>query len=90
MKVYILLDIDYCEREDMSVDIIDVFVDRKQAVEKRKKMIDSNCNAELDMDWVLDEETQDLEAELVRMFYGYQENWCNYFELVIVEKEVFE
>ena len=90
MKVYVLLDEYYNEIDNSGTEVICVCKTREQAVQKRKELVESNCNAELDMDWVLDEQTQDLEADLVRMFYGYQENWCNYFELVIEEKEVLE
>lgn len=84
MKVYVLVDNYYAERDEGGVEIIGVYRTKEAAINTRKKVIKSNTEDD-DLDWQLDEETQDLEADIVRLFYAYQENWLNYFELEIIE-----
>lgn len=86
-KVYILLDEYYNEVDNSGTDIICVCKSKEEVLARRKALVEANLNDD-ELGWVLDEETQDLEADLVRMFYGYQENWENYFNLVIEEKVV--
>ena len=88
MKVYIvyLLGYDGCQE----LDILGVYQDYKMAEAKYLQEIEENIK-EYDYDY--DEECKDTrkgtEFRMSRLFKGgYQENWDNYLEIYIEEKEV--
>lgn len=87
MKVYVLLDSYYGEISGNGVEVVGVYKTKEEAISKRHELVLANTEDE-QLDWVLDETTQDLTADLVRLFYGYQENWNNYYETEIIECEV--
>ena len=86
-KVYIVLDEYYNSVDNHGTEVACVCKTRDEALARRKALVEANLNDD-QIDFILDEETQDLEADLVRMFYGCQENWDNYFELEIIESVV--
>lgn len=69
-----------------STEIIGLFKTKEAALEAAKSNIDSDiiCN-----NYVLDKEHNDLERDgYVRLFYDYQENWNDYYEVFIMKMEV--
>ena len=68
-----------------STEIIGLFKTKEAALKAAKSNIDSDiiCN-----NYVLDKERNDLERdEYVRLFYDYQENWNDYYEVFIMKME---
>ena len=57
------------------------------SLEKAKNKVKELINAE--EYYVLDNERNDLEKDnFVRLFYSYQENWNDYFEIIIKKLEL--
>jgi ribonucleotide monophosphatase NagD (HAD superfamily) len=62
----------------------DKFMAYKVAKEQINKVLDEH-------DWVLDLERDNIDRDgYVRLFYGHQENWDDYFEISVTELEVQE
>lgn len=87
MKVYTLL-LNVFNPEETYAEIVCVCDSREKAVERRKQIIVSDMAVDTGFNFMIDNDTKDLNADLVRLFYGYEENWNNYEELEIVESEV--
>lgn len=70
-----------------STNIIGLYKDKEQAIKKAKELIEED----LKNNWVLDNERKDLETDsYVRLFYNNQENWNNYYEIIIKEIELIK
>lgn len=86
MKVYVLLEkvfnFDGMENIDSYID--EVFDSLEKAKIQMQKEIEHNME---EFNFVEDTENQLKELEKT-IFYDYQENWQNYIEFKIVEKEV--
>ena len=94
MKVYILKEfISNCDGgENPTSTINGVFTTREKAIEERRKEIVDNV---LNFGFIIDEELKNKykkeeikNIDLITLFWDYQENWNNYIELEIIEKEV--
>lgn len=85
MKVYILLEQVFPQCEEPYSEILGVFQNREDAEKERQKTIQDNID---NFDFVRDENENKniLNSEII--FFGYQENWDNYIEYQIIEKEV--
>lgn len=89
MKVYVVYQLGYTGSNEL--EILGVYKDIETAKKVYRENIKDN-RAEFDFDY--DEETPYTEELangecMVRLFKGgYQENWDNYLEIWIVEKEV--
>lgn len=86
MKVYILLEkvfnYDGMENKDSYIDGVYNTIDK--AVEAMQKEIEHNIN-----NFNFIEDTDNITKEHTKiLFYDYQENWQNYIEFGIIEKEV--
>lgn len=69
-----------------ATEILGVFKNRKDAVELAKKEIQRVLGYNY---YVLDDECNDIERDNIARFFGnHQENWRDYFEIVIKESEV--
>lgn len=69
-----------------STNIIGLYKTKEQAIEKAKYNIeqDTKCN-----NYVLDEERKDIEKDnFARLFYNNQENWDDFYEIIIKKIEV--
>lgn len=69
-----------------STNIIGLYKTKKAALEAAKYNIseDTRCN-----NYVLDDERNDIERDgYVRLFYDYQENWGDYYEVFVQKMEV--
>ena len=70
-----------------STQILGVFKDLDKATKKAKEIL----NKDLEEDWVLDEQAEnntDENGGIWRVFYGTQENWDCYYEMIIEKIEV--
>ena len=86
MKVYILKENIYnFECADPSSNIIGVYKNIWHAEEERQQMISNNVN---NHGFVRDEQKSNNILGIETIFYNYQENWKNYIEYEIIEKEV--
>lgn len=86
MKVYVLLNRYYGEllsATATSAEVLGVYADKEKAKEAMLKQVVADSQD----DWVQDEQYK-KGADAVVMFYGYQENWNNYYETEIIESEV--
>lgn len=89
MKVYVLKEIYY--NYDVGLENtcnIDVFTTKEKAIEKRRKLIIDNT---LNYNYIIDEDLRKKNhknLKLITLFYDFQENWQNYIEFEIEEKEV--
>ena len=73
-------------QENDSTEIIGLYKDKEQAINKVKYLIgeDMRCN-----NYVLDDERNDIDRDgYVRLFYNYQENWGDYYEVFVMKMEV--
>ena len=90
MNVYILKQNFYnydCAEEPTSV-ILGAYTTRKKAIEERRKNIVDNV---LNYGFIPDEELKGKDTktiDLITLFWNFQENWKNYIELEIIEKEI--
>ena len=69
-----------------STNIIGLYDTLEKAIEKAKYYIeqDTKCN-----NYVLDDERKNIEEDnFVRLFYNNQENWNDYYEIIIKKIEV--
>ena len=69
-----------------STNIIGLYDTLEKAIEKAKYYIeqDTKCN-----NYVLDDERKNIEEDnFVRLFYNNQENWNDYYEIIIQKIEV--
>lgn len=69
-----------------STNIIGLYNTRELALEKAKYLIEEEirCN-----NYVLDKERNNIEEDnYVRLFYDSQENWNDYYEIIIQEIQV--
>ena len=87
-ELYLLYESNYGELlcECDSTDIIGLYKEYSKAVEKAKEYIEENieCN-----NYILDKERNNIEEDsYVRLFYDHQENWNDYFEIIIKKVEV--
>ena len=65
-----------------STNIIGLYKDKEQAIKRAKKLIEED----LQNNYILDEERKDLlKDNYVRLFYNNQENWSDYYEIIIKE-----
>lgn len=93
MKVYIVKEnfYNYDSGEEVTSVITAVYNAREKAVKKRKEIIADNIS---NFGFIVDEEiTKKHEGntsnlDLIILFWDFQENWNNYIELEIIEKEV--
>ena len=86
--MYLLYESLYGEllQECESTDIIGLYDSKEKAIEKAKYLIneDVRCN-----NYVLDDEKKDIEKDnLVRLFYNNQENWNDFYEIIIKKMEL--
>lgn len=89
MKVHILYESYYGEisNECGATYIIGTYSTREQAERIREKMIKQDIN---ENNYILDKQIKDnyINRDIVTLFWGYQENWNNYYEICIKECEV--
>lgn len=72
--------------ENDATEIIGLYKTKKGAIKKAKELIKNELK---NGDYVLDNERKDLENDsFVRFFYGKQENWNCYYEIIIKKLEV--
>ena len=65
--------------------IVGLYDTKEKAINKAKEIIKED---EKD-NWVLDDERKNIEKDnIVRLFYNNQENWNNYYEIIIKEIEL--
>ena len=89
MKVYVLKVYSYCGGEP-DIDIMSVSYTRETAVESIEKCILSDIE---DEEYIIDEnyKMEDIKngkKDFIRVFYSFQENWDEYTEYEILEKEI--
>lgn len=69
-----------------STDIIGLYDSKEKAIKKAKEVINNNLSYG---NWVIDKERNNIDEDnFVRFFYGEQENWGDYFEIIIKKIEV--
>lgn len=86
MKVYILLEkvFNYDSSENIDSYIDGVYCTKEKAIQAMNEEIKHNIK---DFDFI--EDTDNTTKELIKiLFYDFQENWQNYIEFEIIEKEV--
>jgi hypothetical protein len=91
MKLYVLVCIlnDWEYTGIDSINTIEVFKNKENAIKKLKEYVNNDINGE--DDWVLDEDchlNNIDETSIIRVFWKYQENWEAYYEIKIEEMEV--
>lgn len=87
-KVYIVYEMNYGDLilECDAANILGVYKNHGAAIEKVKELIKNTLD---DGYYILDEERNNIERDnYVRFFYKCQENWNDYFEICIEEKEI--
>lgn len=73
-------------QDNDSTNIIGLYNSKEKAFEKAQEIIDRELKEET---YILDIERDNLERDsFVRFFYGWQENWNCYYEIIIKEIEV--
>lgn len=86
-KIYILYE-EVFGTDERYTEILGAYSTHKKACKELKNTIDENIKHH---NFVLDEQ-DNCKAEVFKnhtiIFYDYQENWNNYIEYIIVEKEV--
>lgn len=85
MKVYALIEQVFTVYEEPYSEIIGIYKNILQAEEEKQKTIQENIK---NFDFVRDEENTNNIFDIERIFQGFQENWDNYIEYKIIEKEV--
>lgn len=87
IKLYVLFE-EVFGTEEKYTEILGVYSTMKEAIKEKEKAINDNIQH---YNFVLDEENE-FKPEVFKnhtiIFYGYQENWNNYIEYIIIEKEV--
>lgn len=87
MKVYVFYRYVEVEGEMPDWTILGVYDTKEKAIAERTKVFLAETN-DKDNDAYVDENTQDLNGNIVRIFYGGQDNWTAYIEFIIQEKEL--
>lgn len=85
MKVYVLVEQVYPAHETVYNEVIGVYENLQKAIEKKKEEIKENIKY---FDFIEDVENIKNPLAISRIFQGFQENWDNYIEYRIIEKEV--
>ena len=86
MKVYVLIEKNYnYDCEDPTSEVVGIYKNIWKAETERQKLIQDNVN---NFDFVRDSQNKNELLGTETIFYNYQENWNNYIEFEIVEKEV--
>lgn len=85
MKIYILIEEVYTTTEAPYFDVIGAYKDIKEAKKEQEKSINDNLQ---NFGFVKDESPNEQFKNDTIIFYGYQENWDNYIEYKIIEKEI--
>ena len=76
------------QQDNDTTNIIGLYETKEQVIEKAKKMIEAELK---NGSYVLDNERKDLENDLfVRFFYGWQENWNCFYEIIIEKLDVIK
>ena len=83
-KIYILIQNSYNE-EGANSEIIQAFYNKEKAIQARQILIIDNIT---NYGFVKDEQNKSDNDKLITLFWDYQENWNDYIELEIIEKEV--
>lgn len=81
--VYVLVCDNNIAGECQEVELVGIFRNLDMAKEKMKEYIET-CKTD---NWVLDEQYEEGDTTAL-MFYKYQENWSEHFELTIFQKEI--
>jgi hypothetical protein len=79
MNIYILLEQVFEPCNESYINVLGAYKSKKDAETKQNETIQDNIK---NFDFVLDEQSN------TRIFQSYQENWDNYIEYKIIEKEV--
>ena len=79
MKVYILTQYTREDYEEPFCDIVGVYKNKEEAEKEKQNLINDNIQ---NFDFVIDKEYEN------RIFWRFQENWQNYIEFDIIEKEI--
>ena len=82
MKVYVLV---FPQCENPYTEILGVYKTIEQAEEEQEKTIIDNIK---NFDFVRDENANNSFKNDTIIFFRYQENWDNYIEYRIIEKEI--
>lgn len=85
MKVYVLVEQVYPACETAYNEVIGVYEDLQKAIEKKKEVIKDNLEH---YNFIEDIENVKYPFAISRIFLDFQENWDNYIEYRIIEKEV--
>ena len=85
MKIYILLEKVFPQCEAPYTEIIGVYKNINNAQKEQEKIINDNIE---NFNFVKDENASKVFKNDTIIFYSYQENWDNYIEYKIIEKEV--
>lgn len=93
MKVYVVYQSlygDLLQETGMCTEIISVYENLEKAKEKVKQLVSAElANTENQKEgYVLDEEIEKDDETFFRFFWNKQENWMNYYEIGIEEREV--
>lgn len=74
------------QQENDTTEIIGLYRTKKQATQKAKEIIQNELK---DGNYILDNERKNIEEDsFVRFFYGWQENWNCYYEIIIKKVEL--
>lgn len=84
MKVYVVNTYNHILGENEGVECVGVFSTLEQAQTKMKAYAQ---NEAVGGHWVIDKELEG-EPRICRLFWGKQENWTDYFEIIIFEEEL--
>lgn len=87
MKVYVAYWLCESTYEGAGCNVRKVFTTREKAVAERTKWVLEILN-DKELPSTLDKNTQDLNDDIVRIFYGGQDDWTDYIEFIIQEKEL--
>ncbi len=79
MKVYVLIEEDFNDIDGTFYELLGVYNNEKKA----ERIKETKMNEYLKKDYIKDEESPDI-----RLFSGFQENWQDYIQFYIEEKEV--
>ena len=86
MKVYVLIENDYnYDGDGVEVEIIGVFNNKEKAIQARNILIIDDIT---NYGFIKDEQNKNDNNDIITLFWNYQENWNNYIDLEIIEKEV--
>lgn len=85
-KVYLLIETDYNTDGDLAVDneILGIYEDLEHAKKVMHEEMQRNIE---DYEFVSDSDNESKELSKI-LFWNYEENWNNYIEFNIIEKEI--